>query len=387
MIKDKIKNELLKLEQESLIRKIPEIENGISKYIEKNNKKLLNLSSNNYLGISEHRFLIKSAIKATEKYGTTSGASRVVSGNFTIYDELELLLAKFKQAEKSLIFNSGYTANISIISALADKNTVIFSDKLNHASIIDGIKISRAKHVRYIHNDIEHLKFCIDKYSSVKNKILVTDTIFSMDGDIARLEEIVNLSKQNNIFTIIDEAHATGVFGKGKGIAFEKNLHDEIDLHMGTFSKGLGSFGAYVSSKKYLIDYLINKSRGFIYTTSLPPAVIGANIASIKFVQNHPEISQRLIDISNDLRVFLKKIGFNIYLSETQIIPIILKDNERTLKAAKFLEDNCIMVGAIRPPTVPKDTSRLRLSLRADLNDNEVQYIKDTFTKLYDFLS
>jgi 8-amino-7-oxononanoate synthase len=325
-------------------------------------------------------------MKALEKFGTTSGASRVVSGNFTLYDELEESVACFKQTESALIFNSGYTANLSIISALADKDTVIFSDKLNHASIIDGIKLSNAKHIRYKHNDMEHLKYCIKKYKSFSNKILITDTIFSMDGDIAKLEEIVNLAKENKIFLIIDEAHATGIFGKGKGIAHEKSLNKEIDLHMGTFSKGLGSFGAYVAGDFEIIRFLLNKSRGFIYTTSLPPAIIGANIASLKYIENHPEISKKLIDISKDLRIFLQDLGFDIYLSETQIIPIILKDNELTLKASKFLENNSILVGAIRPPTVPTSTSRLRISLRADLNNEEIIYIKKIFSELYDYL-
>lgn len=382
MIRNRIKNHLEQIKENSLLRSIPDIDNGASKYINKNGRKLLNLSSNNYLGISEHRFLVKSAIKALDKYGTTSGASRIVSGNFSLYDELEKNLAIFKQTESSLIFNTGYSANISILSALTDKNTIVFSDKLNHASIIDGIKLSGSKHVRYKHNDMDHLKYCINKYKDAENKLLVTDTIFSMDGDIANLEEIVNITKANNIFTIVDEAHATGVFGKGRGIAFEKNLHDQIDLHMGTFSKGLGSFGAYVAGDKEIIDYLLNKARGLIYTTSLPPAVIGANIGALKFVENHPEIPAKLISMSDDIRVYLQNIGFDTYLSETQIIPIILGSSENTLKAASFLENFGISVGAIRPPTVPQDTARLRISLRADLNEKEIQYIKDIFNKL-----
>lgn len=382
MIRNRIKNHLEQIKENSLLRSIPDIDNGASKYINKNGRKLLNLSSNNYLGISEHRFLVKSAIKALDKYGTTSGASRIVSGNFSLYDELEKNLAIFKQTESSLIFNTGYSANISILSALTDKNTIVFSDKLNHASIIDGIKLSGSKHVRYKHNDMDHLKYCINKYKDAENKLLVTDTIFSMDGDIANLEEIVNITKANNIFTIVDEAHATGVFGKGRGIAFEKNLHDQIDLHMGTFSKGLGSFGAYVAGDKEIIDYLLNKARGLIYTTSLPPAVIGANIGALKFVENHPEIPAKLISMSDDIRVYLQNIGFDTYLSETQIIPIILGSPENTLKAASFLENFGISVGAIRPPTVPQDTARLRISLRADLNEKEIQYIKDIFNKL-----
>lgn len=386
MIRDKILKQLEDTKNAKLFRQIPETDFGMEKYIIKSGKKLLNVASNNYLGISNHRFLVKGATKAADKYGTTSGASRIVSGNFSLYDELEEELAEFKQTESSLIFNTGYTANIAIITALCDKNTVVFSDKLNHASIIDGIKMSGAKHVRYRHNDMGHLAYCIDKYKDAEQKLLVTDTIFSMDGDIAALSDIVSLCKRNDIFIVLDEAHGTGVFGNGRGVAYELGLHDQIDVHMGTFSKGLGSFGAYAAADETIISYFINKSRGLIYTTSLPPAVIGANLAAVRFVQNHPELPKRLIQISTDMRETLDRLGFDTTPSATQIIPIMLKDPYSTLRASSFLAHNGIAVGAIRPPTVPENTSRLRLSMRADFNEAEVQYIKDIFKKLKDQL-
>jgi 8-amino-7-oxononanoate synthase len=381
-ILNNINKELSKIDKNFLLRKIPPFDYGMEKYVKINGENLLNLASNNYLGLSNERFIVKSSIKAIEKYGTSSGASRIVCGNYKIYDELEIEIAKFKNTEAALIYNSGYTANLSIISSVANKNTVIFSDKLNHASIIDGILLSRAKHIRYKHNDMEHLDYCINKYKEFPEKIIVSDSIFSMDGDIACLETIVELAEKYNIFTIIDEAHATGVFGKGRGLVFEKSLENKIDIQMGTFSKGLGSFGAYVACSNTIKEYLVNKSRAFIFSTSLPPSVVGANLGALKYIRNHPEISKKLTDISEDFRCFLKKEKYDIQNSQTQIIPIVLKENEITLKAANFLMENKILVGAIRPPTVPVNTSRLRISLRADLNNSEIEYIKNVFIKL-----
>ncbi len=381
-ISDKINLEMEKIENDSLLRNIPDMEFGMDKYVEINGYKMLNLSSNNYLGLNRERFVVKSSVKATEKYGTTSGASRIVCGNYKIYDDLENEIALFKNTESALIFNTGYTANIGIISAVANKNTLILSDKLNHASIIDGITLSRAKHVRYRHNDMDHLKFCIEKFKDYPEKILISDSVFSMDGDVADLEKIAEFSEKYDIFTIIDEAHATGVFGKGKGIIAEKNLEKHIDIQMGTFSKGLGSFGAFAACSEDVKNFLINKSRGFIFSTSLPPAVIGANLGALKYIQNHPEISERLIKISNELRLFLKEAGYDILNSQTQIIPIVFKDNEKTLKAQQIMLNNKILTGAIRPPTVPVGTSRLRISLRADLNEKEISYIKEAFILL-----
>ena len=381
-IHDKISSELNLIKQQHLFRDIPDIECGMEKYVQIKGQNFLNLASNNYLGISNERFIVKSSIKAVEKYGTSSGASRIVSGNFKLYDELENEIAKFKNTETGLIFNTGYTANIGIVSALANKNTVIFSDKLNHASIIDGIVLSRAKHIRYNHNDTEHLEYCVKKYKDYPEKILISDSIFSMDGDIAKLEKTAEIAKKHNIFTIIDEAHATGVFGNGRGLIHEKSLENIIDIQMGTFSKGLGSFGAYAACSKDVKNFLVNKARSFIFTTSLPPAVVGANLGALKFVQNHPEIPAKLIKISEDFRLFLTENKFDIQNSQSQIIPVILKDNEKTLKAKEFLLSKNILVGAIRPPTVPVNTARLRISLRADLNDKEIEYVKNTLMEL-----
>ncbi|BAI80768.1 8-amino-7-oxononanoate synthase [Deferribacter desulfuricans SSM1] len=376
------KNYLEKLKDENLYREIPLFDKGDSKYIEIKNKKLLNLASNNYLGLSNKKEIKEGAIKAIKKYGCSSSASRIVTGNFLLYNELELGLAKFKGYEAALIFNTGYVANLSIISAICDKNWVIFSDKLNHASIIDGTLLSKAKHERFRHLDYEHLETILKRYNKDVKKLIITDTVFSMDGDVADLEKIVKLAKDYNALVMIDEAHATGIFGKGRGLAHELGLEKEIDINMGTFSKGLGSFGAYVCCNKSIKDYLVNKARGFIFSTSLPPAVIGANLAAIKFIKENYQLGERLIEISKKLRKKLNEIGFNTLNSSTQIIPIIIGNREKLQIAKDFLIESGLYVAAIRPPTVPIGTDRLRLSLRADLTDDELELIVEGFRKL-----
>jgi len=382
-MKDKIIRKLAKLKEENLYREMPNISEGAGKYVELDGNIYLNLSSNNYLGLSELESVRKEAIQAVEKYGTTSGASRIVTGNYKIYDDLERKIASFKNREKALVFNSGYAANLAVYTTLASKETIVFSDKLNHASIIDGIQLSGAKHVRYKHKDMADLESLLEKYKEHEDKIIATDTVFSMDGDTCPLYKIINLAEKYNAMTIIDEAHATGVFGRGRGYAHELGLADRVDVHMGTFSKALGSFGGYVAADEVIIDWMRNKARSFIYSTSLPPAVVGATIGSLKHLAKYPEIGGRLLDKSEDLRMYIQGLGFDTAGSVTQIIPIVLGDNKRAIMAKEFLMSKGLYVAAIRPPTVPVNTARLRLSLRPDVLD-EMDIIKSAFKALKD---
>ncbi len=376
------KEQLKKIKQDNLFRSIPKIENGWAKYVKIEGKSYLNLASNNYLGLAESDYLKNAAEEAIKRYSCSSSASRIVTGNYTIYDELEDMLAKFKGTQKALVFNTGYVANLSIISSICTSECVIFSDKLNHASIIDGILLSKARFVRFRHRDLDHLLFFLKKYKESKQKLIVTDSIFSMDGDLAKLDEIVKLAKDYNALTIIDEAHATGVFGEGKGLVHQMGLEKEVDIQMSTFSKALGSFGAFVASRSEIIDFLINKARGFIYSTSLPPAVIAANKAAVEFVIKHKEIGRQLLEKSERIRSFLKKLGFDTANSNSQIIPIIIGDKEKLFKVKEFMMEKGILVAAIRPPTVPRNTERLRISMRADLDDNDIKKIENAFLEL-----
>jgi 8-amino-7-oxononanoate synthase len=378
----RIEGELVELENSSLLREVPDLDYGAAKELIFKGRKLLNLSSNDYLGLAEDERLVHASVAAVKKYGCGSAASRLVTGNFGMYDELEKELARFKEQDDSMLFTSGYAANLAIIDSFAGRHSVVFSDKLNHASILDGIRLSGARHVRYRHNDLKHLKSRMESVKDAENKILITDTIFSMDGDSALLEEIADLCDFYDTMLVIDEAHAEGVFGQGRGIAHERGLAGRVDLHMGAFSKGFGSLGGAVSGRRELVSYLRNKGRSFIFSTALPPAVVGANLAAIRLVAENSSRGERLLKISRELKGYLESCGFNCGDSESQIIPVILGDNVSALAARDRLIEEGIYAAAIRPPTVPQGTARLRLSMRADLTDDDLQKIKNAFAGL-----
>ncbi len=375
----RIEGELAELKKASMLRVVPDLDNGAAKELLFNGQKLLNLASNDYLGLAMDESLARAAAEAVRKYGCGAAASRLVTGNFQIYDDLERELAAFKEQEDCMLFTSGYTANLAIMDSFAGRRTVVFSDKLNHASILDGIRLSGARQVRYRHNDLAHLKKRMEAAKDAHERLLITDTIFSMDGDLAYLEEVADLCDFYDTMLVIDEAHAEGVFGSGKGIAFERGVADRVDLHMGAFSKGFGSLGGAVSGRKELISYLRNKGRSFVFTTALPPAAIGASLAALRLVAEDSSRGQRLLAMSLDLKEYLESLGFDCGNSESQIIPVILGDNKTALAARDRLIEEGIYAAAIRPPTVPEGTARLRLSLRADLTGDDLQKIKSAF--------
>lgn len=333
------------------------------KYVTINDKKLINFASNNYLGLANDERVINNGYRYAKEFGAGSGASRLITGTTKIFIELEEKISKWVNKEKSLLFNSGYTANIGLLSAIADRDTIIFCDRLNHASIYDGIIQSQAKIERYHHNDIDHLETLLEKYKNNEKKIVITDTVFSMDGDIAKLKEIVKLKERYNFLFIVDEAHSLGIFGeKGSGIVNELNLVNEVDIIMGTLGKSVGVFGAFVAGDTILIDYLINYCRQFIFTTAFSPFVVGAIDEAINIIQKEDrgkivlEKSKRLIKMFNNENIDTKD-------SSTQIVPVIVCKNEYSLDLMSYLCNNGFFIPAIRPPTVPLNTARIRVSL------------------------
>lgn len=327
-------------------------------------KEYFDFSSNDYLGLSDHPKLKDASKEAVDKLGSSASASRLLSGDLILHHKLEEKTALFKNKESSLIFNSGYQANVGIISALCGRGDAIFSDRLNHASIVDGILLSGARFFRFRHNDIDYLEALLRKERNrFKEALIITETIFSMDGDRCPLKEIAKLKEKYNCALLVDEAHATGIFGNnGSGVVEEEGVTDKVDLIMGTFSKALGSFGAYVAASKKITDYLINSSRSFIYSTALPPSVIAAGIAGLDLVKKEPFRRKSLLENSGYFRQELIKRGFTVKDS-SQIVPLILGDSERAINMSQELRSRGYWVLPIRPPTVPKGESRLRFSL------------------------
>lgn len=374
--------EAAELRNSDSYRTIPPIDDGASREILYSGTKLLNLASNNYLGISSHPELIKGAAKALTRHGCSSGASRLITGNFALAETLEAELATFKYQEAALVTGSGYAANLAVFSALADRHTVVFSDRLNHASIIDGILLSGARLVRYRHLDTDHLEQLLERERQVEKKIVVTDTVFSMDGDVAPLARIVELGKAHGALIVVDEAHATGILGRGRGLAAALGLSDDVDVHVGTLSKALGSHGGFIAGRIETIELLRNRGRSFIFSTALPPAVLGASLAALRHVKANLGEGARLMRVAQDIRDHLTGLGFDTMGSTTQIIPVACGRNRVALHAQALLRGEGLLVAAVRPPTVPQGSARLRLSLRADLTDQDIKRIRLGFSRL-----
>lgn len=347
--------------------------------VKRNNREFIMMASNNYLSLTHDLRVQQAAIYAVEQYGTGSGGARLTSGTFPLFNELELGIADFKHTEQALVFNTGYMANVGTITALMNKNSVIISDELNHASIIDGCRLSGARIERYNHKDIEHAEHILKNYKS-SHKMIITDGVFSMDGDIAPLDRLYELSKEYNALLMVDDAHATGVIGNGRGTAHHFGLID-VDVQLGTLSKALGSVGGYVAGRKELIEYLVNYSRSFIFSTALSPADIGAALEALTIVKNEPLVVEQLNENTAYMANKLQSMGIECD-DETPIFPIIVGDNERVLSLAYELELRGIIITAIRPPTVPVGESRLRMTVTAAHSQEQLDYVANTLRDL-----
>jgi glycine C-acetyltransferase len=361
-----IQEEIDALKKQGLKRSLREVAGPQGRTIVIDGKAAINFCSNNYLGLANDPRLAQAAIDALKEEGFGSGASRLVCGNMTSHRRLEEAIARFKGAERCLYFTSGYMANAGIIPALFGRDDVIFSDKLNHASIIDGILLSRAECRRYPHNDMAALKDMLKEASAFRRRLIVTDSVFSMDGDCAPLKEIAALAKDYDAMVMVDEAHAFGVLGQnGRGLVEQLGLEGLIDIQMGTLSKAAGAFGAYCCGSNELIELIVNRARSFIYTTGLPPMVAAAGCRALEIIANEPQRRQQLLENAGQVRVGFNAFGFNTMGSQTPIIPILVKDPAVAVEFSKKLLEQGIFVQAIRPPTVPVNTARLRVAVMA----------------------
>lgn len=362
----RIRKELFERERDGLLRGMTSAVFLPGGKIRVGNHLFVNFSSNDYLGLASHSKIAEAAAMALKPvFG--AGASRLMSGSSELHALLEEKVAAFKGKPAALVLNSGYQANVGVISALMGRDDVIFSDRLNHASMIDGIKLSGARLFRFRHNDAGHLAELLkEERKKYRCAMVVTETVFSMDGDIAPLREIAALKNENDFVLMVDEAHATGIFGrKGSGLVEELGLTDDVDIIMGTFSKALGSFGAYVAMGREMRDYLVNTCRSFIYSTSLPPSVIAANMAALDIVEKDPQRRKRLLGSAAYLREELASAGFAVK-GASQIVPVIIGGNEAAVGLSDRLRARGYWTTPVRPPTVPEGEARIRISLSYD---------------------
>jgi len=363
---ENLAQDLEKLASQNLRRSLTAVEETLpGGRVRVGGRVLLNLSSNDYLGLSQDPRLIDAAKDAAARWGVGAGASRLVVGHLALHEEVEARLVAFKGTEAAVIFSTGYMANLGAISALVGPDDTVFCDRLNHASIYDGIKLSGANLARFPHGDLDRLEALLQK-TGTGRRLIVTDSVFSVDGDLAPLQGLVELRDRYGAMLMVDEAHATGVLGPhGAGLAKALGLTHRIDVHMGTFSKALGSLGGYVAGDLRLIEYLHNRARSFIYSTAMPPPVLGAIAAALNIVVQEPERRRYLLSEAQSFRQILTQAGFDILGSETQIIPVLVGDNAPTLSLAARLREHGLMAVALRPPTVPPGRSRVRFSLSA----------------------
>ena len=351
-----------------------------------NNKKYIMIGSNNYLGMTAHPLVKEAAIQAIKKYGTGCTGSRLLNGTLEIHLELEEKLAHFVGKEKALVFSTGFQTNLGTITAVVSNNDLVLSDKKTHASIIDAIFLANSqKHIQmrfFKHNDANDLQKIISRYAGEIGKLVVVDGVYSMEGDIADLPKIIPLCKKFKALLMVDDAHGLGVLGGGRGTAVQFQCTDDIDLIMGTFSKSFASIGGFIAGSKELIHWIQHFARPFIFSASLPPASVATVLAVLDIIQKEPEHAQRVIDISQRVRTELGNLGYHIGASRTPIIPIIIGDQFKTVRAWHFLYQHGVFANVALPPAVPSHASLLRTSYMATHTDEQINRVLQAFKKL-----
>jgi 8-amino-7-oxononanoate synthase len=369
-----MEDELQRLREQSALRKLHTHHVTRPGWIMRDGQKMLNLASNDYLGLAQDT----DTITRVEGLESGAAASRLITGNHELYTQLEQEFAAFKRAESCLIFGSGYAANVSVLAALAGRDDVVFSDRLNHASIVDGIVLSRAELKRYRHLDLEHLEHLLKRTDKARRKWIVTDAVFSMDGTIAPLPELVRLKERYGAMLMIDEAHSGGLFGEeGRGLAEHFGVEQEIEVRMGTFSKAYGVYGAYIAGDRVLTHYLLNKARGLIYSTALPPIVLQLIRNNWIKVRTEHWRRERVFRHARMFSHTLREAGFRVGSGETPIIPLIVGSNEDAVQFGQELQREGIAAVPVRPPTVPEGTARIRFTLMSVHEEEDLKIALD----------
>jgi 8-amino-7-oxononanoate synthase len=379
---DFIEKELRWLEEKGRYRTLRWTEGGPTSWVRVEGERVLLLCSNNYLGLANHPELKEAAIRAIEAWGCGSGGSRSICGSLTLHQRLEERLSQFHGTEAALLFNSGYSANLSILQALMGEGDEIFSDELNHASLVDGCRLSKAAVQVYPHRDISLLETLLRK-SRARKKLIVTDGVFSMDGDIAPLRELVDLARTYEALLMVDDAHAFGVLGpRGAGTADHFQLLQKVDILVGTFGKALGCFGAYAAGKKSLIELLMNKGRVFLYTTALPPSIPASVLAALDLLEKEPQRRIQLWENVHTFRKGLDQLGFDTMKSEAHIVPVLVGESKVTMEMDRKLLQKRVFVQGIRPPSVPDGKSRLRVTVMATHTQEDIDFALKQFEEV-----
>ena len=379
-----LKTKIQGLKDDGVYRELPVNYGPCDNVINLNGKEVVNLSSNNYLGLANHKRVKQAAIDAVEKYGAGAGAVRTIVGNYDLIGKLEEKLAEFKHEEAVMCFQSGLNCNIGVIQAIVDKGDLIISDELNHASIIDGVRLSKADKAIFKHSDVDHLETILkEKRKDYNNVLIITDGVFSMDGDLAKLPEIVELAEKYDAMTYVDDAHGSGVLGEsGRGTVDHFKLHGRVDFIICTLSKAIGVVGGYVASKKEAKTWLSHRARPLLFSTALPPAATAAALESVNMLMESEEYTDKLWDNAKYFKKELAKLGFDTGHSETPITPVMVGNEAKTMEFSKTLLNEGVYVSGIVFPTVPKGTGRLRVMISASHTKENLDYAISKFKKV-----
>ncbi|TXC91879.1 glycine C-acetyltransferase [Metabacillus litoralis] len=377
-----LQSELDDMKKEGTFRSLVPLESDQGAKVVIKGKEVIQLSSNNYLGLTSHPRLRKAALEAVETYGAGTGSVRTIAGTLTMHQELEEKLATFKHTESALVFQSGFTTNQGVLSSILTKDDVVISDSLNHASIIDGIRLTKAARKVYKHIDMTDLETALKESMDFRVRVIVTDGVFSMDGNVAPLPEIVNLAEKYDAIVMVDDAHASGVLGEnGRGTVNHFGLDGRVHIQVGTLSKAVGVLGGYVASTKTLVEYLIHKGRPFLFSTSHPPAVTAACIEAIDVLLEEPELIEKLWDNTRFFKDGLKKLGFDIGKSDTPITPVMVGDEALSHEFSDKLLEYGVFAQGIAFPTVAKGQARVRTIVTAEHTKQELQEALNIFEK------
>jgi len=378
-----LSDELNALRQQNLYRRLRVLEDEQKAHTTFDHRSVVNLSSNNYLGLTTHPRLRQKAREAVEQFGVGTGSVRTIAGTMAMHMELERKLAEFKKVEAVVVFQSGFTANAGTVSAILTKDDVVISDELNHASIIDGCRLSRAAIKVFPHKDVDAARKIIEGLPAGQRKLLITDGVFSMDGDLGPLPELCELAEQTGCIMMVDDAHASGVFGKnGRGTIDHFGVHGRVDVQVGTLSKAIGALGGYVAGTRALIEFLYHRARPFLFSTSHPPAVAAACIAAIDVLLEEPEIIDRLWENTRFFKGGLEALGFNTGVSESPITPVVTGDGALAMKLSDLLFQEGVFAQGIAFPTVAKDKARVRTIVTATHTRDDLQFALDAFGKV-----